>query len=739
MSPHLSVKIDKAEPPRDDHFLDLIVSQLRKKEKEIIDKDSEHWALIETAGGALSPGPTGCTQADIYRPLRLPVVLVGDSRLGGISSTISAYESLRIRGYDINLLVIFDNPTYQNSQYLNQYFESKRKTTPWEYSIPNVISIPAPPSIPQDNGLSNDINKLQTLDIKNMTEYYLEVSQTENIKNAYEYLKYCHIERLTNLNNMAKNSNDLIWYPFSQHTTINSQNILAIDSAHGDFFQAIPPKIDTIPNVENDNDLGSLSSETLSPYFDASASWWTQGLGHGNSDLALTAGYAAGRYGHVIFAGTTHDPALKLANKLIELLDNKRLQRVFYSDNGSTGIEVALKMAFNAVDKRRSDNNSFTEKDEIGVIGLKRSYHGDTIGSMDACEHSVYNEKVHWYNGKGFWFEFPQIKLVNEVWTVEIPQELLDEGLNLPNITKFQSLGEVFNFQKRDPSYYKSYIKEILKRETLENGRKFGAVILEPILLGAGGMNAVDPLFQKALVEVVRENPQFFGTSEKIKENDQSWEGLPIVFDEVFTGIYRLGHKSAAKLLKTEPDIIVNAKLLTGGLLPLCTTIASESIFKSFLSPNKTDGLLHGHSYTAHPIGCSVAIQALKSLQQLSEDPSSEWSKSMKDWDSENNSYIWSFWNQSFVKKLSTFKAVDSVFTMGCVLAITLKDSTSTGYSSNISDNFKRYLVEKNVSSEGSFNMHIRGLGNVLYVMSSLTSKPENLGQIEKLLLEYFC
>lgn len=250
--------------------------------------------------------------------------------------------------------------------------------------------------------------------------------------------------------------------------------------------------------------------------------------------------------------------------------------------------------------------------------------------------------------------------------------------------------------------------------------------------------NFSDPLFQKALVETVRENPQIFNTESGLQD-EKNWSGLPVIFDEVFTGLYRLGHRSAAKLLRIDPDITVNAKLLTGGVLPLCLTIASESIFQTFLSAKKTDGLLHGHSYTAHPAGCTVAIQSLKTLQNLSQSPSSGWIDYRKDWESDENG-VWSFWDKKAVESFSNNDKVEGVFTMGTVLAITLKDINGSGYASTASEDFKQYISSKSQHSESKlpFNMHIRGLGNVLYIMASLTSKAETLRQIEKVLLEYF-
>jgi dethiobiotin synthetase/adenosylmethionine--8-amino-7-oxononanoate aminotransferase len=202
-----------------------------------------------------------------------------------------------------------------------------------------------------------------------------------------------------------------------------------------------------------------------------------------------------------------------------------------------------------------------------------------------------------------------------------------------------------------------------------------------------------DPLFQRVLVQTVR-NYEFAGTSIHSDENPNVWTGLPVMFDEVFTGLYRLGHFSAASLLQIHPDISIHAKLLTGGLLPLSTTLASNSIFEAFLGDEKADALLHGHSYTAHPIGCHVANTSLHAMEQLR--TSYTWIKSRKDWEpgllkaalgsnpfnaAKETETLWSFWSKDTVTKLSHHVKVDHVIAIGSVLAVSLKDQSGSGKS----------------------------------------------------------
>ncbi|KAI7770167.1 hypothetical protein LZL87_002538 [Fusarium oxysporum] len=644
------------------------------------------WLFLETAGGVHSPGPSGTPQADLYAPLRAPVVLVGDSKLGGISQTISAYESLKMRGHDIESILLFQDMKYENYQYLRDYFAKLGGIS--------VDTVPEPPS-----RLDNEQE-----DIEQMKEYYA----SSNVDHVLEALDKRGKERITRLESMSSKASKSIWYPFTQQKLVTADTISAIDSAHGDYFQVLNPN----PNTSN----------LLQPAFDGSASWWSQGLGHANSRLTLAAAYAAGRYGHVMFAEAIHEPALALAEMLLKGANNPRFSRVFYSDNGSTGCEVAVKMALRAARLRYG----WGPNDNVHILGLKGSYHGDTIGAMDCAEPCVYNEKIEWYEGKGYWFDYPTIQCVKGKWVVQVPDGLRDE---LGQDSDLKSISEIFDLESRlnTEQYrkYERYIESILSK-LQASGRKFGALMMEPIILGAGGMIFVDPLFQRALVDVVRRSPHLFGNGPSPKD-PLSWSGLPVIFDEVFTGLYRLGRFTAASFLGTDADISVNAKLLTGGLVPLCTTMASESIFDAFVSDDKSDALLHGHSYTAHAVGCQVAVESVREMQDM--EKRGEWEWAEKDW--EKDTQAWSVWSRDFVNNVSHNQQVLGVWALGSVLAISLRDEDGVGYKSLAAKKLQTHLRE----GTGTWNAHSRVLGNVFYVMASQKTSRQSLQELQGLLL----
>lgn len=211
---------------------------------------------METAGGVLSPGPSGTPQADIYRSLRLPAILVGDHKLGGIASTISAAESLIMRGYDLNAVVCFDDKSkYQNGEYLTSYFD--------KMGIP-VFNIPWIP-----NGLDGKEEKEERALMK---EYYERVCRDREVFNVAARIVDRHNERVQNMDSMASRTHKTIWHPFTQHKHVEkADDVLVFDSAYGDYFQ-----VKRTGKSQQDGKLDD-AIPMLYPAFDGSASWWTQG------------------------------------------------------------------------------------------------------------------------------------------------------------------------------------------------------------------------------------------------------------------------------------------------------------------------------------------------------------------------------------------------------------------------------------------------------------------------------
>jgi dethiobiotin synthetase/adenosylmethionine--8-amino-7-oxononanoate aminotransferase len=265
-------------------------------------------------------------------------------------------------------------------------------------------------------------------------------------------------------------------------------------------------------------------------------------------------------------------------------------------------------------------------------------------------------------------------------------------------------------------------------------------------------ISSSDPLFQRTLVNVVRQNPHLFSGGDttagtEFPVDDQTWSGLPVIFDEVFTGLYRLGRFSAASFLGVDADISVHAKLLTGGLVPLSMTLASESIFRAFESDDKSDALLHGHSYTAHAVGCQVALESVREMQRMEARGDWAWAAAAVKQEDRGDaaglnsakSLTWSVWSPEFVLwlgQLAETNLVAGVWALGTVLAIKLTSVDGTeGYKGGAAKAVQAALLQgSEAGDETRWNVHTRVLGNTLYLMAGQKTTQESVRGLEALL-----
>ncbi len=617
--------------------------------------------VIETAGGVLSPVPSGQTQADFYRQFRFPGVLVGDSKLGGISTTLGAYEALRLRGYDVPAIVLFP----EHGSILENEHSIERNVDLEYTSIFRAPNLPAP-----ENSLE---------------EYFENADVVSFFQNLLGHIRFVNAASETSMAEMLSDAKKIFWYPFTQHE--NLDKILCIDSAYGDNYACFDP------------DTG------FSDVADAFGSWWTTGVGHGNVGIARAMGNAAGRYGHVTLPGAVHENAFKLAKLMLNGPGKGWASRVFFSDNGSTALEVALKMAFRKRSVDFPERAHLTQK----IVGIEGAYHGDTLGVMDCAPESDYNRKqTPWYKPRGLFFEPPLVSILDGVWTLDIPSSLQSnsgdekffggseaavESSEYDGKT-FTSRDQIFD-SKRDGAAYSEFIAASLDAALSSGSDDLGALIIEPVVQAAGGMRVIDPAFQRALIREARKRE------------------IPVIFDEVFTGLWRLGSETGAELLGEAPDIAAYAKLLTGGTVPLSLTLAAGKVFNSFLGQSTKDALLHGHSYTGHPIGCAAALESLKQYAPLS----------AKRAQSES---IIRYWDEGFAKELSCFPGVVGITEIGTVLAVELEPEGGEGYAATGSLALQKRLLERGVMT--------RPLGNVLYVMVSPVTEQKYCKSLSKII-----
>lgn len=296
-----------------------------------------------------------------------------------------------------------------------------------------------------------------------------------------------------------------------------------------------------------------LYTEDGKRLLDGISSWWVNIHGHNHPKLNQALAAQARQLEHVLFAGCTHRPAVELAERLIELLP-PGLTRIFYSDNGSTAVEVALKMAYQYW-------QNLGRPERCKFIALHYAYHGDTIGAMSLSEASVFTR--------------PFAPLLFPVARAAAPYcYRCPLGLQRPTC-RIDCLDD---------------LERLLERE----GESVAAVIVEPMLQGAGGM-IVWP--QEFLAGVRRLCTRY---------------GTLMIADEVLTGFGRTGRMFACEHAAVAPDIICLSKALTAGYLPLGATATTEAIYQAFLSDDREKTLFHGHSYTANPLACAVALASLE-------------------------------------------------------------------------------------------------------------------------------
>ena len=281
---------------------------------------------------------------------------------------------------------------------------------------------------------------------------------------------------------------------------------------------------------------------------DAISSGWTTLHGHAHPVIASAIAEQAHGLDHTVFGTLTHEPAVRLAEQLTTILP-RGLSRVFYTDSGSAAVEVALKMALqywtNRGEKRRL------------IVALEHGWHGDTFGAMAASARTRHTEPFaeHFFK------------------VARLPDPSVDDG-----------------------EATAARLRDLLERRA----KNVAAVIVEPLLLGAGGMRVWPGKTLRAIRQLTEEH------------------GVLLIADEVLTGFGRTGPLFACGGADVVPDIICLAKGLTGGFLPLGAAVAREEVFSAFLGDERHLALFHGQAYAANPIACAAARASVALLDDES-------------------------------------------------------------------------------------------------------------------------
>ncbi|MCI4567815.1 adenosylmethionine--8-amino-7-oxononanoate transaminase [Lysobacter sp. CFH 32150] len=298
-------------------------------------------------------------------------------------------------------------------------------------------------------------------------------------------------------------------------------------------------------------------------YLDAVSSWWTNLFGHAEPRIADAIAAQARTLEQVILAGFSHQPAVELAEKLLSLAPREDgrapLSKVFYADNGSAGVEVALKMAFHWFHNRG-------EHKRTKFIALENGYHGETIGALAVGDIPLYRR---------------------------VYAPLLAEAVFAPSPDAYQAEAGESAIDCAERAAVA--LRELLERHAGE----ICALILEPRVQCAGGMRMHDPLYLQRARELCDAH------------------GVFLIADEIAVGFGRTGTLFACEQAGVAPDLLCLSKGLTGGFLPLAAVLATQDIYDGFLGDSRERAFLHSHSYTGNPLACAAA---LRSLQIFDED-----------------------------------------------------------------------------------------------------------------------
>lgn len=377
---------------------------------------------------------------------------------------------------------------------------------------------------------------------------------------------------------------------------------------------------------------------------DAISSWWVTLHGHAQPRIAAAIREQTEKLEQVIYAGFTHDKAEELAARLEDVLPCA-LTHLFFSDDGSTAVEVALKMA-----AQFWRNQGQPEK--VRVIALEHAYHGDTVGAMSVSAESSFTAA---FSG----FLFPVLR-AHSAYCFRCPVGKTRATCSIDCIQSLERLLE-------------------------GHAAEVAAVIVEPLLQGAGGM-IVHPI-------------EFL---ERICELTRAYDVL-LIADEVLTGFGRCGRMFACEIAGIVPDIMCLSKGLTGGFLPLGATVCTDRVYESFCVPDRCHTFFHGHSYTGNPLACAAGVANLEIFRA---EPVFERIATIE---------------RVHREQLERFKLHPSVADtrmIGTVAAIELR-AEDPGYLSSLRPKLYSFYLERNVL--------LRPLGNVIYILPPYAITTEEL------------
>lgn len=403
-----------------------------------------------------------------------------------------------------------------------------------------------------------------------------------------------------------------LWHPFTQHALDGVMRPIA--SASGAWLTATDGQ----------------------RIFDAISSWWVITHGHCHPEIVTAIQEQAATLDQVIFAGFTHAPAEHVAHDLLALV-GAPLAHVFFSDSGSTAVEVALKMALGYW-------RNIGAPHRTRILALEHAYHGDTIGTMSTGARGVFNASYE--------------PLLFDVGRIPFP------GLG----AQTEQCLEALRAQCREGTV--------------------AALLVEPLVLGAGGMLMYDAATLAAMRAICAEHDVLF------------------IADEVMTGFGRTGELLACQHANIMPDILCLAKGLTGGSLPLAATLCTRQIYAAHYAPDRSKTFFHSSSYTANPIACAAAAANLRLWHAGGVRP---------------RLAALAAAHRANLAALATNPRFENVRHLGTLAAADVRVGDA-GYLANVGLAMRKAFVSRGVL--------LRPLGNTLYIMPPYCTTPAELDAV---------
>ncbi len=335
-----------------------------------------------------------------------------------------------------------------------------------------------------------------------------------------------------------------VWHPFTPHSVYRSERPLTVVGGEGNYL------------IDIDGNR----------YLDGVASIWCNTFGHRRPEIDAAVRAQLDKIAHATMLGNATVPSILLAKRMVEIAP-QGLDKVFFSDNGSTASEIALKMAYQYMQQRENPSPKKTK-----FLALANAYNGDTIGAVSVGGVDVFHDRF---------------------------RPMLFDVIRAPSPYAFRCAACGIDGPTQIGRQCGGGCTDAIERLMREHAEELVAVIIEPGFQGAGGMITYPDGYFKKLRALCDELD------------------ILLIFDEVAVGMGRSGHMFAAQKEGVTPDLLCLAKMLTGGYLPVAATMSSDKIYEAFLGkPEEARTFYHGHTFTGNPLGCAAALAVLDIFQK---------------------------------------------------------------------------------------------------------------------------